>query len=88
MNFGAHAMVNLPTHLETMARLIRGAEMKPELEVFDLSHVALALHVVEQGHFVARQCGSHLDCRAAGTSPRRPYCSCGVTPQRLRSQAS
>jgi len=53
MNFGAHAMVNVPAHLETMARLIRGAGVKPELEVFDLGHVALARRMVEQGHFAA-----------------------------------
>ena len=37
----------------TMARLIRGAGVKPELEVFDLGHVALARRMVEQGHFAA-----------------------------------
>ena len=53
MNFGAHAMVNVPSHLETMARLIRDAGVKPELEVFDLGHVALARRMIEQGRFAA-----------------------------------
>ena len=53
MNFGQHAMVNVPAHLEIMARLIREAGVKPELEVFDLGHVALAARMVEQGHFAA-----------------------------------
>jgi len=51
MNFGAHAFVNVPLHLERMAALIREAGVKPELEVFDLGHVALARHMVERGLF-------------------------------------
>jgi len=51
MNFGQHAMVNVPRHLEAMARLIRDAGVKPELEVFDLGHVALAARMIADGHF-------------------------------------
>ena len=51
LNFGPHAMVNVPAHLETMARMIRAAGVKPELEVFDLGHVALAARMVQQGAF-------------------------------------
>lgn len=54
MNFGKHAMVNVPRHVEAMARLIRDAGVKPELEVFDLGHVALAARMVEEGHFAGR----------------------------------
>lgn len=53
MNFGPHAMVNVPRHIEAMARMIRDAGVKPELEVFDLGHVALAARMVEQGLFEA-----------------------------------
>ena len=53
MNFGRHAMVNVPDHLERMARMIREAGVKPELEVFDLGHVALAARMVQDGHFAA-----------------------------------
>jgi uncharacterized protein (DUF849 family) len=53
MNFGAHAMVNIPRDIEAMARMIREAGVKPELEVFDLGHVALAARMVEQGLFEA-----------------------------------
>ncbi len=53
MNFGQHAMVNVPRHLEAMARLIREGGVKPELEVFDLGHVALAARMVGEGHFAA-----------------------------------
>ena len=53
MNFGPHAMVNIPRHIEAMAKMIRGAGVKPELEVFDLGHVALAARMTEQGLFEA-----------------------------------
>jgi uncharacterized protein (DUF849 family) len=53
MNFGSHAMINIPRHIEIMARLIRDAGVKPELEVFDLGHVALAASLAEQGLFEA-----------------------------------
>ncbi len=51
MNFGTRAMVNVPGHLDTMAKLIREAGIKPELEVFDLGHVALAARMISQGAF-------------------------------------
>jgi uncharacterized protein (DUF849 family) len=51
MNFGPSAMVNVPAHLEHMARMIREAGVKPELEVFDLGHVQLAANLVSQGLF-------------------------------------
>jgi uncharacterized protein (DUF849 family) len=53
MNFGPHAMVNIPRHIEAMAQMIRQAGVKPELEVFDLGHVALAARMIEQGLFEA-----------------------------------
>ncbi len=53
MNFGPHAMVNVPRHIEAMARMIRDAGVKPELEVFDLGHVALAAHMIGEGLFEA-----------------------------------
>lgn len=49
MNFGSHAFVNVPAHIERMAALIQDAGVKPELEVFDLGHVRLARHFCEQG---------------------------------------
>jgi uncharacterized protein (DUF849 family) len=42
MNFGSYAFVNIPNHVERMARAIREAGVKPELEVFDLGHAVLA----------------------------------------------
>jgi uncharacterized protein (DUF849 family) len=53
MNFGAHAFVNIPSHIEYIAKAARAAGVKPELEVFDLGHIALARHIVGHGHFDA-----------------------------------
>jgi uncharacterized protein (DUF849 family) len=52
MNFGQHAFVNVPAHLQRMATMIREAGVKPELEVFDLGHIELAKRLIAEG-FVA-----------------------------------
>jgi len=49
MNFGEHVFVNTPAHLRDMAKAIRAAGVKPELEVFELGHVRLARHLVDSG---------------------------------------
>jgi len=49
MNFDANPIVNSPDHLRYMAREIYGVGVKPELEVFDLGQVGLALHMLKQG---------------------------------------
>jgi len=51
MNFGAHAFVNTPDHIGRIARAVRAAGVKPELEVFDLGHIALARHLYGKGAF-------------------------------------
>lgn len=51
MNFGRHAFVNVPDHIEAIANAVRAVGVKPELEVFDLGHVALALHMYHNGLF-------------------------------------
>jgi uncharacterized protein (DUF849 family) len=51
MNFGTYAFVNIPDHVERMGRAIREAGVKPELEVFDLGHAALAHHLYRRGLF-------------------------------------
>ncbi len=53
MNFGPNAMVNVPDHLNRMAAMIRHAGVKPELEVFDLGHVALASRMVRDAQFTS-----------------------------------
>lgn len=51
VNFGSYAFLNLPAEVERMARAIREAGVKPELEVFDLGHAAFARHLHERGLF-------------------------------------
>lgn len=53
MNFGPHAMVNVPAHLARMAKLVQDAGVKPELEVFDLGHAALAARMVADGQIAS-----------------------------------
>jgi uncharacterized protein (DUF849 family) len=49
MNFGAHAILNTPDHLRQMGAAIRDAGVKPELEVFDIGHIDLALRLIAEG---------------------------------------
>lgn len=51
MNFGNHAFVNTPGHITRIAEAVRGAGVKPELEVFDLGHIALAKNLYSKGVF-------------------------------------
>jgi uncharacterized protein (DUF849 family) len=49
MNFGEHVFMNTPAHLRQMARMIREAGVKPELEVFDTGQVRLLHRLLEEG---------------------------------------
>lgn len=49
MNFGHHVFINTPADLQKMAEAIRKAGVKPEMETFELGHVRLAKHLIEQG---------------------------------------
>ena len=49
LNFGKGALINVPGHVETIAAAIRSAGVKPELEVFDTGHIALALDMIRRG---------------------------------------
>ena len=49
LNFGKGALVNVPKHIEAIAAEIRKVGVKPELEVFDTGHVALALDMIKRG---------------------------------------
>jgi uncharacterized protein (DUF849 family) len=49
MNFGEGSIVNLPETVRAMATIIRAAEVKPELEVFELGHLRLAAALVADG---------------------------------------
>lgn len=49
VNFGKGALINVPRHIELIAATIKAAGVKPELEVFDTGHVALANHMISRG---------------------------------------
>jgi uncharacterized protein (DUF849 family) len=49
MNMGEFAFVNIPRHLREMAKLMRDAGAKPELEVFDAGHIRFAAQMVADG---------------------------------------
>ena len=51
MNFDQHAFVNTADHITQIATAVRAAGVKPELEVFDLGHLALARHLQGKGLF-------------------------------------
>lgn len=49
VNFGRLVFVNSPQILLDMARAIRSAGVKPELEVFEAGHIRYTRHLLEQG---------------------------------------
>jgi len=49
LNFGPFAFVNLVSVVEKMAKMIKEAGTKPELEVFDIGHIRIAKHLIRQG---------------------------------------
>ena len=49
LNFGKGALINVSAHIEIIAESIRRAGVMPELEIFDLGHMALALDMVKRG---------------------------------------
>jgi 3-keto-5-aminohexanoate cleavage enzyme len=49
MNFPDRVFINPPAWGETAARLMQEAGVKPEIEVFDVGHIAQALDLIEQG---------------------------------------
>ena len=53
LNFGKGALINVPQHINVIAEEIRMAGVKPELEVFDMGHIALAKRMIEEGKLEA-----------------------------------
>lgn len=49
MNFGPRVFANALPHIEEMARRIKEAGTRPELEVFDMGHVEIAKHLISKG---------------------------------------
>lgn len=54
LNFGNYTVLNTPPHLRVMARLIREAGVKPEIEVFELGHIRFARKMIEDGEIVGQ----------------------------------
>jgi uncharacterized protein (DUF849 family) len=53
MNMGNFVFINAVPHVEEMAIAIRDAGVKPELEVFDPSHILLAQKLIKSGHVIS-----------------------------------
>jgi uncharacterized protein (DUF849 family) len=51
LNFGKGTLLNVPAHIEAIAAAIKESGTKPELEVFDTGHIALALDMIKRGLF-------------------------------------
>jgi uncharacterized protein (DUF849 family) len=49
MNFGPRVFANALPHVEEMAKRIKAAGAKPELEVFDMGHIAIGHSLLEKG---------------------------------------
>jgi uncharacterized protein (DUF849 family) len=49
MNSGEQVVINTPRNVVRMARRIRAAGVKPEIELFDSGDVHLARHLIQQG---------------------------------------
>ncbi|MDW9610857.1 3-keto-5-aminohexanoate cleavage protein [Sinorhizobium meliloti] len=49
LNFGKGALINTPSQIEAIAARIKDAGVKPELEIFDAGHLALALKMMADG---------------------------------------
>jgi uncharacterized protein (DUF849 family) len=47
MNFGPRLFANIMPHVEEMAKRIKDAGVKPELEVFDMGHIAIGCRLLE-----------------------------------------
>jgi len=49
MNFGPRVFANVVPHVEEMAKHIKEAGVKPELEVFDMGHIEIGCSLLEKG---------------------------------------
>ena len=71
MNMGGFVFINSVPHVEEMAIAIRDAGVKPELEVFDPSHVMLAWQLIKSGH-VASPALAQICLGVSGGAPATP----------------
>ncbi len=51
LNFAGGTLINVQRHVEVMAEEINKLGVKPELEIFDTGHMALANHLAAKGMF-------------------------------------
>ena len=49
LNFGPRAFVNLVSVVEKMASIVKGAGIKPELEIFDMGNIRIANYLIGKG---------------------------------------
>lgn len=49
INFGPRVFANTLPHVQDMAARIKAADVRPELEVFDLGHLEIAKHLIDKG---------------------------------------
>ena len=47
VNFGTRVFSNIVPHVEEMAKIILKAGVKPELEVFEMGHIEIAKHLIQ-----------------------------------------
>ncbi len=47
VNFGTRVFANIIPHVEKMAKIILEAGVKPELEVFEMGHIEIAKHLIQ-----------------------------------------
>jgi uncharacterized protein (DUF849 family) len=77
MNLGPSPIINTPTHLRAMATLIRDADIKPELEVFETGHLEQAKQLIAEG-FVRGKPFIQICLGAPGGTPASPRTMMGM----------
>ena len=71
MNLGPSPIINTPSHMRAIAELVRGAGVKPELEVFELGHLEQAKSLIAEGLIPGKPL-IQICLGAPGGAPARP----------------
>jgi len=77
MNLGASPIINTPPHMREIAKLVRDAGVKPELEVFELGHLEQAKTLIAEG-FVSGTPFIQICLGAPGGAPASPRTVLGM----------
>ena len=72
MNYAQAAYISTPDQLREMARLIRDAGVKPEIECFELGHIWLAQTLISEGLIAAPPCSNSAWAFPSVHRPVRP----------------